>query len=81
MIPIGRHVIVTLLPEAPASTILYTEGLAPEKLTRRAVVKAVGSLCRHTVPQSVVIVRSNLGTQIGSDLLLPESACLATVTE
>ena len=81
MTPIGRNALVALLPEPPKSTILYTEGIAPEGITRRAVVQAVGGLCEHVAVGDTVLVRTTLGVQLGDLVLVPENACIAKVLD
>jgi hypothetical protein len=81
MTPIGQNVLVRLLPERPRSTILYTEGIAPDQITRRGVVEATGRLCRNVKPGDTVLVRTTLGVSIGDLSLFPENACVATIVE
>lgn len=81
MTPIGRNALVEILPERPKSSILYTEGIGTEAITRRAVVKAVGGLCQHVAVGDTVLIRTTLGVQVGNLTLVPENACVARVLD
>lgn len=79
MTPLGRNVLLDLLPETPRSTLIYTEGLGAEGLVQRGVIRAVGPRCRYATVGQTVLCRITLGTKVGDHLLLPETACLAEV--
>lgn len=81
MVPLGKNVLVSLLPEPPRSAILITDGIAPERITRRATVKATGALVQHVSRGETVLVRTTLGVQCGNYLLVPEEACVATIND
>lgn len=79
LMPIGRYVLLQMLPETPASPLLVAS-LAPEGLTRRGTVLAVGGTCKYLRGGEAVIVRITTGKTIGTDqLVIHETACLATV--
>lgn len=77
--PIGRRVLLALLPEPPKSSLLITEGIAPEGLTRRATVVAAGERCKYVTPGDVVVVRTTTGKTVGDHLVIEEQACVAIV--
>lgn len=82
MTPIGRHVVVRLLPEPPRSTIIHMDHLTPDAMNRRATVVSVGSTCRNVKPGETVVVRLAVGVAIDADgglYLVPEVACVATI--
>ena len=77
--PLGRRVLLDLLPEPPKSTLLITEGLTPEGLTRRARVVAAGERCKYVQVGDIVVVRTTTGKTVGAQLVIEEQACLATL--
>jgi hypothetical protein len=81
MKPIGRNVLVALLPPPPKSTILFTEGIGTGGITQRGIVKATGAKCQHVTVGDTVLVRTTLGVAIGDLTLFPENACVARVEE
>lgn len=79
--PLGRRVLLTLLPEPPKSTIILDPGLTPEGLTRRGTVLAVGEKCQYVAVGDTVIVRISTGKTVGDQMVIEEQAILATIPE
>ena len=75
----GQYVTVTLLPDAPKSSLL--EVIASPDMTRKAVVEAVGQGVPDLLPGQTVLCRPLQGHYIGDLLLLPHAAIIATVED
>ena len=81
MRPIGRTVLVSMLPAPPKSTLIYTDGIGTDSITQRAKVVATGDKCQHVEVGDTVLVRTTLGVVVGDLTLFPENACVARVEE
>ena len=76
--PLGDKVLVRVLPHQPTQT---ASGLVVSHVDQHlvwATVQTVGEDCRWVESGQQVLVNPIAGREIGDDLVLPETAVLAT---
>lgn len=76
MTPLGRYIVVELLPEPRASSVLLTP--PTDHPMRWATITAIGPLVRDLQVQQQALVSTHQGTYFGDALLLPAQSVLAT---
>ena len=75
ILPLQRHLLVTIQPEAETMGVLYRP--SKERHVREATVEVVGEDADPQLQAKRVLVNTLMGQWVGDQLVVPEAAILA----